>query len=50
MHAALDHTGVTRSKGKGPVTIGGYGSQLASRAARCAEATEAGPVTGKRHA
>ena len=47
MHAALDHTGVTRSKGTGPVTEGGYGSQLAPRAARCAEATEARPVTGK---
>ncbi len=50
MHAALDHTGVTRSKGTGPVTEGGYGSQLAPRAARCAEATEARPVTGKWHA
>ena len=50
MHAAPDHTGVTRSKGKGPVTVGGYRGQHAPRAARCAEATEAGPVTGKRHA
>ena len=50
MHAALDHPGVTRSKDTGPVTVGGYGSQLAPRAARCAEATEARPVTGKWHA